>query len=443
MSNTIIGKIPVLSIIDYTTRKEGDSSKTIQKRRMKGEGSIRKKGNTYEGRITVKIKGKSKQISICDVDKKMLIKKMAEAISKADDYKYIKKETTTVGEWLWEWLKTYKLGYVKPTTLKFYRDIIKVNIEPYIGYHELQELTTWDIQKSLITRLTMGDANKKPLSSKYIREIYRVLDMAIEAAIKIGKMSSNPIKDVIIPKRKTKQINVLKIDEQKEFEDLLKGIEGTEPYLFILKTGLRANEIGGLRWEDVNFNLKLMYIRQGLVLVDEYDDDFERIGTKKEETDLKSDTSRRRVPLIEDAYEFLLQYREKYMKKYGIKSVEELKGKQVFVTSKDNPIVAHFLWTKLDRILKKAGFRHITVHDLRHTFATRCLQAGMSLRVLQVILGHASIEMTEKYTHLVDDLDIEEMEKLQKLYDKKLKTFYNEKEVCQMCRSSCIEIKGR
>ena len=121
------------------------------------------------------------------------------------------------------------------------------------------------------------------------------------------------------------------------------------------------------------------------------------------------------------------------MKKYGITDVKDLIGKRVFLTSRGNEMVAHFLWTKLNRLLKDEGLRHITVHDLRHTFATRCLQAGMSIRVLQVILGHSSIQMTERYTHLVDDLDIEEMQKLQVLYANKLKTHYNDKEVCEMC----------
>lgn len=434
MQNVITDTMPIINIVDCSQKNGGNDKKQIA-RRMKGEGSIRKKGNTYEGRVTVQIEGKSKQISICNPDRKTLIKLMAEKISQSDEYKYTKKNSITVGEWLWEWLKAYKVGYVKNTTLKFYRDIIKNNIEPYIGHYQLQKISTWDIQKKLISKLISGTEKKKALSPKYIREIYRVLDMALSAAIKSGLISSNPVKEVIIPRRRSKEINVLKIDEQKEFEQIMKKKRGCEPYLFILKTGLRANEVGGLYWDDIDFKMKIMYINTGLVLVDEYDENFEKVGTQKEETDLKSEKSRRRVPLIQDACDFLLKYREIYMKKYGITKIEDLKGKKVFLTSKGNSIIAHFLWTKLNRILKRMKFRHIRVHDLRHTFATRCLQAGISLRVLQVILGHASIEMTEKYTHLVDDLDIEEMEKLQNLYDNKLKVDYSEKEICEMCEN--------
>ena len=431
-----VSTMPQIKIVDYSNDEESDNKAIKKKRAEKGTGSIRKKGNTYEGRVNVKIQGKSKQISLCDQDKKVLIKKMAEAISQSDDYRYCKSNTTiTVKEWIMEWINTYKRGYVKNSTLRFYIDILQDNIEPYIGNYRLSELTTWDIQKNLIAKLVTGDEErkKKPLSPKYIKEIYRVLDMALRQAKINGIINSNPMESVKIPKPKNPEINILKIGEQNKFEGIMKKTRGCEPYLFILRTGLRANEVAGLYWDDIDFDLKIMYIVQGLVISSEYNDELEKIKTYKEETDLKSATSHRRVPLIKDAYEFLLQYREQYMKKYGITNVEDLKGKRVFLTSEGNAVIAQFLWTKLDRLLKKVGFRHIRVHDLRHTFATRCLQAGMSIRVLQIILGHANLAMTEKYTHLVDDLDIEEMAKLQGLYGQKLQPFYNDKEICEMC----------
>ena len=91
------------------------------------------------------------------------------------------------------------------------------------------------------------------------------------------------------------------------------------------------------------------------------------------------------------------------MERFGITDVKYLVGKRVFLTSKDNEMVAKFLWTKLNRLLKKEEFRHITVHDL----------------------------------------SIEETEKLQVLYSNKLKTYYNEKEVCEMCGVAAEKIKGR
>ena len=102
-----VSTMPQIKIVDYSNDEESDNKAIKKKRAEKGTGSIRKKGNTYEGRVTVKIQGKSKQISLCDQDKKVLIKKMAEAISQSDDYRYCKSNTTiTVKEWIMEWINT-------------------------------------------------------------------------------------------------------------------------------------------------------------------------------------------------------------------------------------------------------------------------------------------------------------------------------------------------
>lgn len=97
MNGARIKTMPVINVIDYSNYGE-EEIKDKPSRRMKGEGSIRKKGNSYEGRVTVKIQGKSKQISISDTDKKTLIKRMAEAVSKSDNYKHVGRDYTTVSQ---------------------------------------------------------------------------------------------------------------------------------------------------------------------------------------------------------------------------------------------------------------------------------------------------------------------------------------------------------
>ena len=94
------------------------------------------------------------------------------------------------------------------------------------------------------------------------------------------------------------------------------------------------------------------------------------------------------------------------MEKYQIKDVKDLKGKKVFLTSNGNTIVAHFLWTKLNRILQREGFRHIRVHDLRHSCASFYLSQGADMYAIQRLLGHASIDETIRtYSHFSPQQD--------------------------------------
>ena len=108
------------------------------KRRNKGEGTIRKKGNSYEGRVTVEINGVKKQVSVSDKDKRVVIQKMAEARNDAANNSYITNSNITVKEWMKKWINIYKRGTVRNKTLSGYIGYIKQYINPEIGDYELQ-----------------------------------------------------------------------------------------------------------------------------------------------------------------------------------------------------------------------------------------------------------------------------------------------------------------
>ena len=108
-------------------------------RRVKGEGTIRKRGNSYEGRVTVNVNGKSKQISIYGKTQRIVVEKMAELRSQKDDNYFIDNNNITLGEWIKEWMKVYKKPYISPRTFQGYVEKSKTIIE-YLGDMKLQKI---------------------------------------------------------------------------------------------------------------------------------------------------------------------------------------------------------------------------------------------------------------------------------------------------------------
>lgn len=94
----------------------GRRAKNDNTRRVKGEGTIRKKGNGYEGRITVEVNGVRKQVSVYDKSQRVVVEKMQELRKKRDDNYYIENKNITLEEWLKEWMKVYKKPYISPRT---------------------------------------------------------------------------------------------------------------------------------------------------------------------------------------------------------------------------------------------------------------------------------------------------------------------------------------
>jgi integrase len=155
---------------------------------------------------------------------------------------------------------------------------------------------------------------------------------------------------------------------------LLAHAEGTirEMILLALRTGMRQGEIRGLQWEAIDWENRILTVRHSLC---EY---------TRSLTSPKSNRERH-VPLADDLYDVLCARR----KSTGY----------VFTNERGRPFPQYSHYLALQKVRERAGLRKIGWHKLRHTFATH-LAAKVSLRTVQELLGHSTITMTMRYSHV-------------------------------------------
>ena len=190
-----------------------------KKRATRGMGSIREKNGGYEGRITIKVNGKSKQISLFNKDKRILVQEMIKAKQESNDNGFVEKDRITLEEWLKKWIKIHKKPFVKPRTLQGYIEKIKVNIIPYLGKYPLQSIDRLTLQE-FFSDLTVGNEKKgiRKYSPKTIKEIKSILNMAFSDAEIDRLIKFNPIPTIKTPRdTRSKKKTTISPDQQKEF----------------------------------------------------------------------------------------------------------------------------------------------------------------------------------------------------------------------------------
>lgn len=137
-------------------------------RRIKGEGTIRKRGNSYEGRVTINVNGKSKQISVYGKTQRIVIEKMQELRRQKDDNYFIDNNNITLEEWIKEWMKVYKKPYVSPRTFQGYVEESKTIIG-HLGNMQLQKIELYHLQKFI------SELQKEGKSLKSLRHYNSIL----------------------------------------------------------------------------------------------------------------------------------------------------------------------------------------------------------------------------------------------------------------------------
>ena len=295
-----------------------------------------------------------------------------------------------------EYFIEIKKKTVRPNTVRNYTERYERNIKPVIGKMLLADIKPLHCQKIF---LDMADEGYKTTTLYQTRiALFNMLELAKENDV----LRYNPCKKSVksdMGKPSDKK-EALTLDVQRKFLEGATGQSYENQFRFMLQTGLRTGELVGLEWRHVDFENRVLTIEQSMEYrykVGEW-----RLGPPK------SQSGYRTIPLTDEAIRILKAQKEKNKK---IKYIPEEWKDFIFLSRKGEPVKNSTYDTALFKICDKVGIDRFSMHVLRHTFATRCIEAGMKPKTLQKLLGHSSIQITMNlYVHVTEDEKKKEIE---------------------------------
>ena len=382
-------------------------------KRGNGEGSVcRRPDGRWQGSITIGRDDRGRLIRkyFYGKTRKETSEKLNRAIEELRDNRFINKsDNPTVEQWCHEWLWSYKRNSVKQKTFDQYETILRTHIIPDIGDIRLADLKTMHIQR-IINK--MHDSG---LSHRTIEVMKIVMHAALKQVQRNKLVSENVCENVVLPRKQPKRIRVLNEDEQTKLIAALKDNYIGRGLLFALYTGMRRGEVLALKWSDYDKNEKTISITKALSRVRTYNKNGNK--TMLTVTTPKTDTSIRTIPLIDKAVELLAEHKrkqERYMELVGDYYTD---NDLIFSSSRGDYLDPGNFNRKLNKTVKKIGIPRISPHVLRHSFATRGLEAEVSLKAMQELLGHSSITVTgDIYTHILKEQKRKEISKLNDVF---------------------------
>lgn len=382
-------------------------------KRGNGEGSVcRRPDGRWQGSITIGRDDRGRLIRkyFYGKTRKETSEKLNRAIEELRDNRFINKsDNPTVEQWCHEWLWSYKRNSVKQKTFDQYETILRTHIIPDIGDIRLADLKTMYIQR-IINK--MHDSG---LSHRTIEVMKIVMHAALKQAQRNKLVGENVCENVVLPRKQPKRIRVLNEDEQTKLIAALKDNYIGRGLLFALYTGMRRGEVLALKWSDYDKNEKTISITKALSRVRTYNKDGNK--TMLTVTTPKTDTSIRTVPLIDKAVELLAEHKRKQKRYMELVGDYYTDNDLIFSSSRGDYLDPGNFNRKLNKTVKKIGIAQISPHALRHSFATRGLEAEVSLKAMQELLGHSSITVTgDIYTHILKEQKRKEISKLNDVF---------------------------
>lgn len=368
----------------------------------RGDNIHKRKDGRWEGRYKKgrKLDGTIQYGSVYGKSYREVKKKLSEFSLEIKKNNIPKNNERIFGEVLNLWLKNNSIRF-KGGTINKYQNLIDTHIMPDLGKVKISTLTSSMINNFLIQKLQSGRLDHKGgLSSSYVRSIMLIINATIKFAVE--EQMRLPLKTPICkPVLIKKELSILSLEDQRKLENFLCiGLNCTKAGILIsLHTGLRIGEICALSWEDVDLQNHIIRVRHTVARVQNTDVE-SNSSTCLIIDSPKTKASIRDIPISSFLFPILNSIKKEACSKYVISETNNFISPRTFEY-------------RYHRLMKESGITTVNYHALRHTFATRCIEAGVDVKSLSEILGHANTSVTlNTYVHSSMDMKKNQIEKM-------------------------------
>ncbi|MBW3665737.1 MAG: site-specific integrase [Actinobacteria bacterium] len=309
-------------------------------------------------------------------------------------------DVPTVGAYLRDWMEIQR-HRLQPTSWKSYLGCVERYLIPNLGDIPLGELSAVQLEKLWARLLESGGQDGASLSPRTVQYAAQTLHKALNDAVRtellgrnVASLAETP--NLAVDGEDTTELQVWTAEQVRAFLDAIYDDPHRDIWELALGTGMRRGEQLGLRWQDVDLEDGLLYIRRSLQVVD---------GSAR----LKSTkTSRSRRIRIDDRLVDVLGWRrqvqDRQRRRAGDRWVDE--WGLVFTDTDGSWLNPMNISAAFRRLVRRLDVPNIRLHDLRHTHATLLLEAGVPIKVVSERLGHASVQATlEVYAHVLPAME--------------------------------------
>jgi integrase len=377
-----------------------------------------------------------------------------EAMREADRGRVVKPSIRTVAQFLSEWLAAVEPA-LDATTWRSWSDYARAYVIPHIGAERLQRLdepallqlyakslaegrvkrdndtvmyeywskntakgneptprqvseacnTTIHAARSAVRRYRSGTVPKQVspgLAPKTVRNVHALLHRALVDAVAWKYLTDNPASNVKPPRRPRTRRQVWKPEDIRTFLASVRHDRFASLFLLELTTGIRRGQVCGLKWDAVDLDRGEISVHNNRVVVG---------GEARDKAGGKTRNADQTISIDRATVDALRRWRKIQDEERGLFGDDYHPGDYVFTYQDGRPLHPDSIRQRFDRLAAAAGLSRITFHDLRHSYATGALRAGISPKVISERIGHANVGFfLETYAHVLGNDDREAAE---------------------------------